>query len=133
VADQGMGIFQALNLWRVPYFSVPNLKRNKYMSYYIKPQHIMNDISTFREKMGLKSSNPDELQEMFNNLTAAWLMAASTRKHPDATDDEIETMDSCMDSLIVEWPMRYSMMVTQPMSDAVRNLNILFNQLLTQV
>lgn len=86
------------------------------MEYYVRPQHVIADIHRFREKMGLITSNPDELQDMFGSLSVAWIFATVTRRHPDATDKEIEMLNSFMDALMIEWPMRYSMMIMKSLN-----------------
>jgi len=65
--------------------------------------------------MGLRSSNPDELHEMFQKLIIAAGLAASTKRHPDSTDEEIDLMLHMVDALMVEWPMRHAQMEIGPL------------------
>jgi len=78
---------------------------------YIHPQSVIDDCNNFRELMGLRTSDPDELQELFEKLTARWILSASTRQHPDATQKQLELMDSAFKALLAEWPIRYSHML----------------------
>ena len=82
----------------------------------IHPQHILDDCLRFRELMGRRDSDPEELQQLFTFLVGASVMARSTRQHPDATKAELERVQSATDALMVEWPMRYAMMVVGPMT-----------------
>jgi len=77
----------------------------------IHPKSVIEDCGRFRKLWGLRSSDPDELQEIFSNLTAAWMMAGSTRKHPEATEKELESMDFVFRGIQSEWPIRFSYMV----------------------
>jgi len=77
----------------------------------IHPQHVLDDCARFRELMGKRNSDPDELQKLFVALIGASVMALSTRKHPDATPEELKLVESAIDILMVEWPMRYSYMI----------------------
>lgn len=77
----------------------------------IHPKHIMEDYHRFREKMGTRGNDPDVLQELFANLYMAHVMAASTRRDPEATDAEIEQMCQAINALEVEWSRRYSYMI----------------------
>jgi len=81
----------------------------------IRPQHIIDDIHRFREKMGLRSSDLDELQKLFASLMGCWAMARSTRQHPDATQEELDMMDMAFECLEAEWPRRFAMMAMGPM------------------
>ena len=79
----------------------------------IHPDVIMADYHSFRERMCNKNSDPDELQKLFESLFAASLLACSFRRHPDATDGQIDTITNAMQALMVEWSHRYSYMVVR--------------------
>ena len=77
----------------------------------IHPQTVIDDCNRFRQLMGLRTSDPDELQELFGHLTGAWMMAGSTRQHPDATEKQLKLMDFAFRGLQAEWPVRFSYMI----------------------
>jgi hypothetical protein len=80
----------------------------------INPQHVLDDCVRFRKLMGLRNSDPDELQELFVHLISAYIMASSTRKHPNATPEQLKLLERAVDTLMVEWPMRFSYMIFAP-------------------
>lgn len=81
----------------------------------IHPKTIIDDVHRFREKMGLKTSDPDELQELYSTLLGCWAMARSTRQHPDATEEELDLMDRAFECLEAEWSKRFVMMAMGPL------------------
>ena len=85
----------------------------------IHPQTVLNDCVEFRRLMGMKSSDLEELQELFGNLVMASIMAQSTRVHPEATQELMDRMQRVVDVLVYEWPIRYSLMITKPLRDLI--------------
>lgn len=77
----------------------------------IHPQYVIDDIHRFRDKMGLRSSDLDELQELFATLMGCWVMARSTKQHPDATKKELDMMDMAFECLKAEWSKRFVLLV----------------------
>lgn len=83
--------------------------------FKVHAKHVLDDCRRFRELMGLRSSNPDELHQMLQNLMAASMVAASTKRHTDSTDEEIYLMQHMVDALMVEWPMRQAQIEVGPL------------------